>query len=110
MHGVNVIHFTIGTKKVAASPPERDKRQLWISFCLPSFDGRSVEPATSENLRKLHGMLRWLAADRSAWTSDPAGEAVSVQRRTSMLDLQRAPAASMPRIQLRMADRYKSGP
>jgi hypothetical protein len=53
-------------------------------------------------------MLRRLAADRGAWTSDPAGTTVSVQRRTAMFDLQRTPAASLSRIHLRMADWLKS--
>src|SRR5216684_1146948 len=65
--------------------------------------GRRDETSPREKLRKLYGMLRWLAADRSARTSDPARQAVSVQRRTSVFNLQRTPAASVPRIHLRMA-------
>ena len=52
--------------------------------------------ATSEILRKLHCMLRRLAADRGAWTSRPAWQAVSVQCRKSVFDLQRTPSASVP--------------
>jgi hypothetical protein len=65
------------------------------------------EPEISENLRKLHGLLRWLAADRSAWTPGWAREAVSLQYRKSMFNLQRTSPASMPRIRLRMAHSIK---
>src|ERR1700730_11385851 len=72
------------------------------------YFGLSDEIAKREKLRKLYGMLRWLAADRSAWTSGPARQAVPVQCPTSVFDLQRAPAASMPRIRLRVVDRLNS--
>src|ERR1700737_3911165 len=51
---------------------------------------------SDQNLRKLHGLLRWLAADRSLWPSDSARNAVPVQHRAPMFDLQRAAAASLP--------------
>src|SRR5258708_39918307 len=70
--------------------------------------GLRDETSPRAKLRKLYGMLRWLAADRSAWTSDPARQAVSVQRRTSVFNLQRTSAASVPRIHLRMAHALKS--
>jgi hypothetical protein len=50
----------------------------------PAF---SLDPATPENLWNLHGVLRRLAADRSAWTSRPTWQAVSVQCRKSVFDL-----------------------
>ncbi|MDB5611732.1 MAG: hypothetical protein JWP25_8632 [Bradyrhizobium sp.] len=68
----------------------------------------SIEPSTSENLWKLHGVLRWLAADRSTRTSGPAGGSVPVQHRASLFNLRRTPPASVPRIHLRMACRLKS--
>src|SRR5258708_37377013 len=47
-----------------------------------SISGVSVEPATSEILRKLHRVLRWLAADRSARARGAARKTLPVQRRT----------------------------
>jgi len=61
-----------------------------------SISGVSVEPATSEILRKLHRVLRWLAADRSARARGAARKTVPVQRRTLLFDLQRSSAASVP--------------
>jgi hypothetical protein len=45
------------------------------------------EPPQRESLWKLYGLLRWLAADRGAWTPGPTGKAMSIQYRTSMFDL-----------------------
>jgi hypothetical protein len=47
----------------------------------------SIEPAISEKLRKLHGVLRRLAADRGAWAPCPARAAVPFQYREPMFDL-----------------------
>src|SRR5260370_36837537 len=76
------------------------------SSLTPSW-GSAVEPATRENLRELHGMLRRLAADRNTRASGPARNAVPVQCGTSMFDLQRTPTTSMPRIRLRLAGRLQ---
>src|SRR5438132_2312800 len=93
-------------KKVAWCRSGGDKPVAGL-FAL-TFRWRPIGPATQQKLRKLYGLLRRLAADRGARTSDPAGKAVSVQPRTSVFDLQRAPARAMPRIHLRMADCIKS--
>src|ERR1700692_3828220 len=95
----------LATQKVAASPKGGIDRMAELPHF---FGGRPVGSEISQNLRKLYRVLRWLAADRSAWTSGRARQTGPVQRRTSVLDLQRTSAASLPRIHLRMADRFKS--
>jgi hypothetical protein len=94
-------------KKLRPAPGDKDKPDCQTCFYL-HFNGRAVGSAIPKKLRKLHGMLRRLAADRSARTSGRAGKTMPVQRRTSLFDLQRAAAASVPGIHLRVVDRLES--